>query len=299
MFDFQLVHTLLAARASDFTMTIFQAVIFGIVQGVTEFLPVSSTAHLILLPWFLGWPDPGLSFDVALHLGTLVALVIYFWKDWLALLTKPRMIVFIIVATIPGALAGVLFENQVENALRSPKIIALMLSLMALVLVVAELKGRRKKDLDQISWRDALTVGFAQAFALVPGVSRSGSTITAGLFVGMKRETAARFSFYLSAPIIAGAVAKKMLDIFKAGIPSDQVSAFVIGIAVSGIVGYLSIAFLLRLSSNTQHFLVCLLQNCTSYCGVSRFLVWISLESPVDGRTNLVTLRRPFRTSPD
>jgi undecaprenyl-diphosphatase len=226
-------------------MTIFQAVIFGIVQGVTEFLPVSSTAHLILLPWFLGWPDPGLSFDVALHLGTLVALVIYFWKDWLALLKKPGMVVFIIAATIPGALAGVLFENQVENALRSPKIIALMLSLMGLVLVVAELKGRRKKDLDQISWRDALTVGFAQAFALVPGVSRSGSTIAAGLFVGMKRETAARFSFYLSAPIIAGAVAKKMLDIFKAGIPSDQVSAFVIGIAVSGIVGYLSIAFLL------------------------------------------------------
>jgi len=226
-------------------MTIFQAVIFGIVQGVTEFLPVSSTAHLILLPWFFGWPDPGLSFDVALHLGTLVALVIYFWKDWLGLLAKPRMIAFIIAATIPGAVAGVLFESQVENALRSPKLIALMLSLMALVLVVAELKGRRKKELDQISWRDAITVGCAQAFALVPGVSRSGSTITAGLFVGMKRETAARFSFYLSAPIIAGAVAKKMLDIFKAGIPSDQVSPFVVGIAVSGIVGYLSIAFLL------------------------------------------------------
>jgi len=226
-------------------MTIFQAIIFGIVQGITEFLPVSSTAHLILLPWFLGWPDPGLSFDVALHLGTLVALVIYFWKEWLALLAKPRMIVFIIVATIPGAVAGVLFESQVENAVRSPKIIALMLSLMALVLVVAEMKGRRKKDLDQISWRDAITVGFAQAVALVPGVSRSGSTITAGLFVGLKRETAARFSFYLSAPIIAGAVAKKMLDIFKAGIPPDQVSPFVAGIAASGIVGYLSISFLL------------------------------------------------------
>src|SRR5947207_12179279 len=130
-------------------MTIFQAIIFGAVQGLTEFLPVSSTAHLILLPWFLGWPDPGLSFDVALHLGTLVALVIYFWKEWLALLAKPRMIVFIIVATIPGAVAGVLFESQVENAVRSPKIIALMLSLMAAALVVAEMKGRRKKDLDQ------------------------------------------------------------------------------------------------------------------------------------------------------
>jgi undecaprenyl-diphosphatase len=236
-------------------MTIFQAIIFGIVQGVTEFLPISSTAHLILLPWFFGWPDPGLSFDVALHLGTLVALVIYFWKDWLALLAKPRMIAFIIAATIPGAVAGVLLESQVENALRSPKLIALMLSLMALLLVVAELKGRRKKDLDQISWSDALTVGCAQAFALVPGVSRSGSTITAGLFTGMKRETAARFSFYLSAPIIAGAVAKKMLDIFEAGIPAGQVSAFVVGIVVSGIVGYLSIAFLLRYLQTHNTFL--------------------------------------------
>jgi undecaprenyl-diphosphatase len=236
-------------------MTIFQAIIFGVVQGITEFLPVSSTAHLILLPWFLGWPDPGLSFDVALHLGTLIALVIYFWKDWLALLAKPRMIAFIVVATIPGAVAGVLFESQVENALRSPKIIALMLSLMALVLVVAEMKSRRKKDLDHITWRDAITVGCAQAFALVPGVSRSGSTITAGLFVGMKRETAARFSFYLSAPIIAGAVAKKMLDIFKVGIPADQVSPFVLGIAASGIVGYLSIAFLLRYLQTHNTFL--------------------------------------------
>jgi undecaprenyl-diphosphatase len=130
-----------------------------------------------------------------------------------------------------------------------------MLSLMALVLVVAELKGRRKKDLDQITWRDAITVGCAQAFALVPGVSRSGSTITAGLFVGMKRETAARFSFYLSAPIIAGAVAKKMLDIIEAGIPADQVSAFVAGIAVSGLVGYLSIAFLLRYLQTHNTFL--------------------------------------------
>ena len=236
-------------------MTIFQAIIFGVVQGVTEFLPVSSTAHLILLPWFMGWPDPGLSFDVALHLGTLVALAIYFWKDWLELLAKPRMLAFIIVATIPGALAGVLFESQVESALRSPKIIALTLSLMALVLVVAELKGRRKKDLDQITWPDAITVGLAQAFALVPGVSRSGSTITAGLFAGMKRETAARFSFYLSAPIIAGAVGKKMLDIFKAGMPADQVPPFVLGIASAGIVGYLSIAFLLRYLQTHNTFL--------------------------------------------
>ncbi len=240
-------------------MNIIQAIVFGAVQGVTEFLPVSSTAHLILLPWFMGWPDPGLSFDVALHLGTLVALLIYFRKDWIALIASAlelvrgrtsdpnaRMALFIVVATIPGALAGVLFEHAVETALRSPKLIALTLAGLGLVLVFAEWVGRHKKNLEQISWSDAITVGLAQALALIPGVSRSGSTITAGLFVGMKREAAARFSFYLSAPIIAGAVAKKMLDILKVGVTIDQMSPFIVGIVTAGIVGYLSIAFLLR-----------------------------------------------------
>ena len=249
-------------------MTIFQAIIFGAVQGITEFLPISSTAHLILLPWFLGWPDPGLSFDVALHLGTLVALLIYFRKAWVDLIAasfnllrgrtsdpNARMALFIVVATIPGALAGLLLENYVETALRSPMLIALMLSLMALVLVVAEMKGRRKKDLEQIGWPDAIIVGLAQAFALVPGVSRSGSTITAALFVGMKRETAARFSFYLSAPIIAGAVGKKLLDIFQVGLTADQLLPFIIGIVSAGVVGYLSIAFLLRYLQTHNTFL--------------------------------------------
>jgi undecaprenyl-diphosphatase len=145
------------------------------------------------------------------------------------------MALFIVVATIPAAIAGLLLESYVETALRSPKIIALMLSLMALALVVAELKGRRKKDLKDIGWRDAIIVGLAQAFALVPGVSRSGSTITAALFAGMKRETAARFSFYLSAPIIAGAVGKKLLDIFQVGLTSDQLMPFIIdSVRISG-----------------------------------------------------------------
>src|SRR5919204_2972971 len=139
-------------------MTIFQAIVFGAVQGLTEFLPISSTAHLILLPWALGWPDPGLSFDVALHLGTLVALLIYFRADWIALIKSAlgilrgrtqapdaRMAMQIVVATIPGALAGALFEHKVENALRAPQVIAVMLIAMALVLVVAEVMGRRKK----------------------------------------------------------------------------------------------------------------------------------------------------------
>jgi undecaprenyl-diphosphatase len=251
-------------------MTIFQAIIYGTVQGLTEFLPISSTAHLILLPWVAGWPDPGLSFDVALHLGTLVALVLYFWTDWMVLIGSAfgivrgrtqapdaRMAMMIVVATIPGAIAGALFEHKVEDALRAPQVIALMLIAMALVLAVAELIGRRKKSLDEISWSDAITVGIAQALAIVPGVSRSGVTITAGLFRSMKRDAAARFSFYLSTPLIAGAVAKKTLDIVKAGATVEQMVPFVVGIVVSGIVGYLAIAFMLRyLQTRTTYLFV-------------------------------------------
>jgi len=251
-------------------MTIFQAIIYGTVQGLTEFLPISSTAHLILLPWAAGWPDPGLSFDVALHLGTLVALILYFWADWMALISSAlgivrgrtqapdaRMAMLIVVATIPGAIAGALFEHKVEDALRAPQVIALMLIAMALVLAVAELIGRRKKSLDEISWSDAITVGIAQALAIVPGVSRSGVTITAGLFRSMKRDTAARFSFYLSTPLIAGAVAKKTLDILKAGATVEQMVPFVVGIVVSGIVGYFAIAFMLRyLQTRTTYLFV-------------------------------------------
>jgi undecaprenyl-diphosphatase len=249
-------------------MSVLQAIVFGAVQGVTEFLPISSTAHLILLPWFMGWPDPGLSFDVALHLGTLIALLIYFRLEWLAFIVSAlnlvrgrtsdpnsRMALFIIAATIPGALAGALFENTVENALRAPQVIALMLIAMALVLVLAEFTARRKKNLENISWGDAMTVGFAQALAIVPGCSRSGTTITAALFRGMNREAAARFSFYLSAPIIGGAVAKKTLDILKLGLTVDQLAPFAIGIITAGIVGYLSIAFLMRYLQNHSTFL--------------------------------------------
>src|SRR5205809_858622 len=155
-------------------MTTFQAIVFGTVQGLTEFLPVSSTAHLILLPWAVGWPDPGLSFDVALHLGTLVALLLYFRADWIALIKSAfgilrgrtqapdaRTAMQIVVATIPGAVAGALFEHKVEDALRAPQVVALMLIALALVLVVAELMGHRKKSLDEVSWADAITVGIA------------------------------------------------------------------------------------------------------------------------------------------
>jgi undecaprenyl-diphosphatase len=250
-------------------MDLLHAIVFGAVQGITEFLPISSTAHLILVPWFMGWPPHSLEFDVALHLGTLVALLIYFRSDWISLIRSStkllqrdtsdpnsRMAAFILVATIPGALAGLFGEDFIENYLRDdPRLISFTLITLALVLVIAELKGRREKALDKVSWADAITVGFAQAVALIPGVSRSGVTMTAGLFRGMRRDAAARFSFLLSAPIIAGAVAKKLLDVAQAGLPSDQVAAFGAGIIVSGIVGYASIAVLLRYLQTNNTFI--------------------------------------------
>ncbi len=251
-------------------MDLTQAITLGAVQGITEFLPISSTAHLILVPWLMGWPDPGAVFDVALHLGTLVALLLYFRGEWLGLLTSGigwlrgdrtnptgRLAIYIVLATIPGAVLGALFQHQIETTLRSPLIISITLVTLALLLVYAERVGRQTTDLDHITLADSLTVGFAQALALVPGVSRSGITITAGLFRGMTRRSAARFSFFLSTPIIAGAVAKKFLDIFKAGLPANDSVPFVAGIVVSGIVGYLSIAFLIRYLSthNTYVFI--------------------------------------------
>jgi undecaprenyl-diphosphatase len=249
-------------------MDIIQAIVFGAVQGLTEFLPISSTAHLILLPWFMGWNDPGLAFDVALHLGTLVALLIYFRSEWIALTRSSvdllrgktsdpnaRMVWFIIIATIPGALAGLFFEDVIESALRSPVVISFTLIALALVLVVAEKKGRMQNSLDDISWIDAVTVGLAQAVALIPGVSRSGVTITAALFRGMKRDAAARFSFFLSTPIIAGAVGKELLDIASLGLTADQIIPLIAGIVSAGIVGYASIAFLLRYLQTHNTFL--------------------------------------------
>jgi undecaprenyl-diphosphatase len=249
-------------------MDILQAIVFGAVQGATEFLPISSTAHLILLPWFLGWTDPGLAFDVALHLGTLVALLIYFRREWLALTLSAlnlvrgergdpnaRLVLFLVLATIPGAAAGVLLESFIEETLRSPLVIAATLIVLALVLVVAERLGRREKKLDGITLADALTIGCAQALALVPGVSRSGITITAALFRGLTREAAARFSFLLSTPIIGGAVAKKLVDIAADGLPPGQLGAVIAGIIAAGIVGYLSIAFLLRYLANHNTFI--------------------------------------------
>lgn len=208
-------------------MTIFHALILGIVQGLGEMLPISSSAHLVLLPWFFNFPDPGLAFDVALHLGTLLAILIYFWKDWwqifesLLKLAKTRKVEtfeqrlagFLIIASVPGAIFGYLLESKAETVFRAPILVATMLVVFGIVLLIADRMDRGKLTLKDMKSKNALIIGFSQALAVIPGVSRSGITMTAGLFSGFAREDVAKFSFLMSAPIIAGAGLLKIKDI--------------------------------------------------------------------------------------
>jgi undecaprenyl-diphosphatase len=248
-------------------MPLYQAIVLALVQAFTEFLPVSSTAHLTLFPWLLGWQDPGLAFDVALHAGTLLAVLLYFFKDWLTLALcgvglkypanapseevaqQKKLFWYMVIGTIPGGLLGALFERKIEDHFRTPYVIAISMIAIALVMWWADSKSRLTRPLEQSNVGDALTIGTAQALALCPGVSRSGITITAGLFRGFTREAATRFSFLLSAPLIAGAVLShlpKLIKLHKAGGLDLPLSTLLISILVSGIAGYFVIAFFLR-----------------------------------------------------
>jgi undecaprenyl-diphosphatase len=231
-------------------VTLLQAIILGAVQGVTEFLPISSTAHLVLVPRFFGWPEHGIDFDLALHLGTLISLLIYFRAEWFQILRRrsdnPKLLTFIAAATVPGLIAGALLKDFVDSSLREPEVIGAALIVLAIVLVIAERIGRREIKLDNITFTDAISVGCAQALAIIPGVSRSGITMTAALFRGMTREAAARFSFLLSTPLIGAAVSKGLFDGVRHGFGEISLTVALAGIITSGIVGYLSIAFLIR-----------------------------------------------------
>ncbi|HWQ11230.1 MAG TPA: undecaprenyl-diphosphatase UppP [Roseiflexaceae bacterium] len=249
----------LALAAAGFV----QPVVLGVVQGLGEFLPISSSAHLILVPWLFGWADHGLTFDVALHLGTLVAVVGYFWRDLLGLLRalpgaarwtlgprsvpptpRTRLLIGIAIGTVPAALLGLLLEETVESVLRSQYlVIAATLTVMGVLLYVADRRAPQRKVLDELTWRDALLIGLAQACALIPGVSRSGATMTMGRFLALDRAAAARFSFLLSTPITAAAFLGKLDDLLL--VRAAELPAFVVGVVVSGVVGALSIHFLL------------------------------------------------------
>jgi undecaprenyl-diphosphatase len=250
-------------------MHLWQAIVLAVVQGLTEFLPISSSAHLILIPWLSkgAIPEPGLAFDVALHVGTLIAVLLYFIRDWIQLVlcgigfryparaseqqvqTYKRLFWYLVIGTIPGGIVGFLFEHYIDEHMRSPVPIACLMIGIALVMWYAEYASRLDRHIDRASLGDSLVIGSAQALALFPGVSRSGVTISAGLFRGFTREAAARFSFLLSTPLIAGAAAKevpKLLKAHQAGALDIPTSTLAISIAVSAIVGFAVIAFLLQ-----------------------------------------------------
>ena len=240
-------------------MDIFQSIILGIVQGLGEFLPISSTAHLILAPYFFGWQDPGLSFDVALHVGTLIAVVAFFWKDWINIFSlafkneskvhqfhqenySKNILWLLIIASVPGAIFGFLLDDYAEQAFRSPLIIAFTLSVVGLTLYLVDKYATHNKDIKNISIKDAIFIGLSQAIAIIPGVSRSGATMTTGLALGLSREQAARFSFLLSTPIILGAAIVKVPHLLQTGITAP----IILGIIAAAASGYLAIKYMLR-----------------------------------------------------
>lgn len=280
-------------------MNLFQAFLLGILQGATEFLPVSSSGHLVLVPWLLGWAAPGLAFDAVVHWGTAAAVVAYFWRDWVALLTAAfrslrisisrrqrrgrsieplraasaatdrspeselisttgvasepvpdcgdsRLAWLILLGTLPAVVIGWLLEDFFEGMFARPVAAAAFLLVTAALLTVSERLGRRRRNLDELSWPDALLVGLAQALAIFPGISRSGATIAAGLARGLRREPAARFSFLLATPVILGAGLLKVLDLAQMGDLAAQAPALVVGFLAAGLVGFGCIHLLLR-----------------------------------------------------
>jgi len=271
-------------------LPIYQAVVLAIIQGLAEFIPVSSSGHLIIVRRLLGWnelsPAHELTFDVALHFGTLLSVLFYFRRTWFQIIRaalggkivrfseaggldanltleerkdERLLLWFLALATIPGAIAGKLLEHSAEDYFREHIVlIAAALILVALLMWLGEKVGKLEKPLSRISLVDALVVGMAQAFALMPGVSRSGATITAGLFRNLNRDAAVRFSFLLSTPIIAGAALLKAHELQKEGLPPGMHSPFLVGIVVSAMVGYATIAWLIRYlqSSSLRVFIV-------------------------------------------
>lgn len=255
-------------------MLYIQSIILGIVQGLAEFIPISSSAHLVIVPWLFGWTNSALTsltFDVALHLGTLLAVIVFFAADWGRIIAAwfksvvqfrigddpdRKMAWYIVLACIPGGISGVLLESKIGEAFHSTPIpqgsmlfMAAAIALLALLLWLADRLAKHLRGFGQIKARDALYIGLAQAFAVIPGVSRSGSTITAGLALGLERDAAARFSFLLSAPIIAGAGLKSLYELAKqvhtGAVVGAELAIFPIGFLAAAISGFLCIKFLM------------------------------------------------------
>ncbi|MFC1837145.1 undecaprenyl-diphosphatase UppP [Thermodesulfobacteriota bacterium] len=241
-------------------MNIFLAIFLGLLQGATEFLPISSSGHLALVEFFLGVEEAGLTFDIALHLGTLIGVLIYFRRDIFMMLTAVlnpqklgdeagihrKLAWYICLGTVPAVIAGYFLKDIAETVFRSPFIIAFSLAGAGLLLLWADKAGKHLRDMNSITIVDAVLIGLFQAIALMPGVSRSGITMTAGLMRGMNRMTATRFSFLLSVPVIFGAGVYNLPDIIRQGSEPGQLGFYLVGFIAAAISGYLVIAFLLR-----------------------------------------------------
>ena len=258
-------------------MVFIEAIILGIVQGLTEYIPISSSAHLIIVPWLFNWTDAtltSLSFDVALHMGTLIAVLGFFAADWVRLIgawfasIKERKIAgnddrrlawLILLGCIPGGIAGVLGESKIDELFHQPNVpiktnailvLAVIIILLAFALFIVERVAKHTRDMNSLTWKDVAIIGLAQALAIFPGVSRSGSTISAGMAVGLKREDAARFSFLLGAPIIAGAGLKSAWDLVQqsqaGAVAGNQWVLFILGFVAAAVSGYFCIKYLLR-----------------------------------------------------
>lgn len=258
-------------------MPLFQALILGLVQGLTEFIPVSSSGHLVVVPALLGWDEPSVAFDTILHLGTLLAVLVFFWREWWRLLTTlyralagifssaqrqkinrgdARLLGLIIIGTIPALIVGYLFQDQIESIFSSLLFVTFFFLITGVLLTVVELflnwrqsRARTKNiqtERKDLSWGGALLVGIMQALAVLPGLSRSGLTISGGIFSGLNRERAARFSFLLSAPVILAAGALGLLELHKSSLTNNDLVALIIGFAVAAISGWLAIDWLLK-----------------------------------------------------
>ncbi len=250
-------------------MNIIQAIILGIVQGATEFIPISSSGHLVLVPWALGWPNPGLLFDTMLHWGTLAAVIVYFWRDWLDIIagffrsltargpwsTAPggrladfnsRLAWAIIIGTLPAVIIGFLFKDFLESLFSTPLAVGAFLLVTAVLLTLSERLSRHDRPLLKINIPDALIVGLAQALAIAPGISRSGATISGGLARGLTRDSAARYSFLLATPAILGAGVLQLFDVLRGTeATGSSTTAIALGVLAAAVVGYLCIRFLL------------------------------------------------------
>jgi undecaprenyl-diphosphatase len=241
-------------------MDIIQAVVLGLVQGATEFIPVSSSGHLVLVPWLFAWPSPGLAFDTVLHLGTLVAVLAVFWPDLISLAgawwhsiaqrdldaAEARLAWWIVVGTLPAALMGILWEERFEALFHSPLQVSLLLLVTGLWLVVAERFGGKDREAEDMSWWQSLLIGVAQGCAIAPGISRSGATIGAGLLLGLRRDVATRFSFLLATPIILGAGLLQVKRLLELPNLDTSLPPLALGFAAAFLSGYACIRFLLN-----------------------------------------------------